>query len=80
MARTKKSQNADSSEIDMTFIGSREESAESRTIASRKRLRSQLDDDIAKFLQGGGEINEVDAHVMTDPPRRPDGNYGGRPI
>ena len=66
--------------IDLNFIGSREEPAESRTLASRKRLHQQLDSDVAAFLAKGGKINKIDPHVTADPPRKPTYQYGQRPI
>lgn len=42
----------------------------------RKRIQSEVE----AFLAGGGQINQVDANVVSDPPRRPESNYGGQPI
>jgi hypothetical protein len=64
---------------DMAFIGSAEEGV-LRSIASRQKLRSQMDNEIEAFLQKGGAINEIDDNVMADPPRKPTSNYGSRPI
>ncbi|MDG1292708.1 MAG: hypothetical protein P8O99_01205 [Pseudomonadales bacterium] len=66
--------------VDLAFIGSKDEVAETRNTASRERVRSVLDDEVAKFLNGGGKINNVAANVMGDPPRKPESNYGSRPI
>ncbi|MEZ7984880.1 MAG: hypothetical protein QMB64_03540 [Pseudomonadales bacterium] len=66
--------------VDLSFIGSKDEVAETRNSASRERVRSVLDDEVAKFLNGGGKINNVEANVMGDPPRKPESNYGSRPI
>jgi hypothetical protein len=66
--------------IDLNFMGSREERAATRTIASRQRLHDQMNSEIESFLAHGGEINKVDAHVTADPPKRPVGHYGQRPI
>jgi hypothetical protein len=67
-------------EIDLNFMGSVEETAESRTVASRKRIHDQVDADISKFLAKGGRINRIDSKVSGDPPRRPNYRYGQRPI
>ncbi len=67
-------------EIDIGFMGSHEESAVSRTIASRQRLRKQMDDEVEQFLAKGGKINSIDPNVTADPPKRPVSNYGQRPI
>ncbi len=66
-------------EPDMQFIGSTEEGV-LRSIASRKKLRDKVDNEVEKFLSSGGAINEIEANVMADPPRKPTSNYGSRPI
>lgn len=66
-------------EPDMDFIGSAEEGV-LRSIASRQKLRSKMDNEIEAFLQKGGAINEIEPNVMADPPRKPTSNYGSRPI
>ncbi|MGR6872028.1 transcriptional regulator SutA [Pseudomonas sp. HK3] len=66
-------------EPDMEFIGSAEEGV-LRSIASRQKLRSKMDNEIEAFLQKGGAINEIEPNVMADPPRKPTSNYGSRPI
>lgn len=67
-------------EIDLGFMGSREEAAESRTIASRKRLHEKLDNDVEAFLANGGKIQQIQPHVTADPIVRPRSQYGQRPI
>ena len=66
-------------EPDMDFIGSAEEGV-LRSIASRQKLRSKMDNEIEAFLKKGGAINEIEPNVMADPPRKPTSNYGSRPI
>ena len=66
-------------EPDMQFIGSAEEGV-LRSIASRKKLRSKVDNEVESFLNSGGSINEIEPNVMADPPRKPTSNYGSRPI
>ncbi len=66
-------------EPDMQFIGSAEEGV-LRSLASRKKLRSKMDNEVEKFLNSGGAIDEIEANVMADPPRKPTSNYGSRPI
>ncbi|MFT5690691.1 MAG: hypothetical protein ACI92E_000014 [Oceanicoccus sp.] len=73
-------ENLKSQGIDLNFMGSPEETAESRTVASRKRIHEQVDADISKFLAKGGRISRVDSTVTGDPPRRPNYRYGQRPI
>ncbi len=65
---------------DFGFLGSREDVAEQRTVASRDRLRAKMADEVEKFINSGGNIVLVDNNVLADPPRKPVSNYGGRPI
>ena len=62
------------------MASSREDAAEARSVTSRCRIREQLSSDIEAFLARGGHIDLVDPRMMADPPRRPGGNYGSRPI
>ena len=78
--QTEQSKNDSAAAVDLAFIGSKDEVAETRNTASRERVRSVLDDEVAKFLSGGGKINNVAPNVMGDPPRKPESNYGSRPI
>lgn len=50
------------------------------SIASRQKIRDELDAQIAEFLARGGTISEVPANVTADPPKKPTSDYGGRPI
>lgn len=50
------------------------------SIASRQRIRDEIDDQVAAFLARGGKINEVPPNVTADPPKKPSPDYGGRPI
>jgi hypothetical protein len=78
-AKKVKDQPASANGPDMDFIGSTEEGV-LRSIASRQKLRSQVDDEVEAFLKKGGAINEIESNVMADPPRKPTSNYGSRPI
>lgn len=51
-----------------------------RTLSSRESERKKLEEDMARFLNGGGEIQQVERNVRMDPPRKPQSNYGSRPI
>lgn len=51
-----------------------------RTVAAKDAARRQLEDDMRRFLSGGGQISRVDTNVRADPPRKPESNYGSRPI
>mgnify|MGYP006204716053 CR=1 FL=1 len=50
------------------------------SIAAREALRQQIQNDVEAFLARGGVINEVPPNVVSDPPRKPQSNYGGQPI
>lgn len=56
------------------------EALEDFSIASRQKIRDELEDQVAAFLARGGKINEVPANVTADPPKKPSPDYGGRPI
>lgn len=58
----------------------KEEAIEDFSIASRQKLRDELDAQVAAFLAKGGTISEVPANVTADPPKKPSPDYGGRPI
>ncbi|GAA6135409.1 hypothetical protein NBRC116188_21990 [Oceaniserpentilla sp. 4NH20-0058] len=85
MPKPKKAKKVDSdsaesaNQPDMAFIGSTEEGV-LRSIASRQKLRTQVESEIDLFLKAGGSINEIEPNVMADPPRKPTSNYGSRPI
>ncbi len=80
--KAKKMEKSDneSENLDLGFMGSREDRADARTLSSRQRLHQKIDNEVDRFLANGGEINKVDPHVTADPPRRPTSNYGHRPI
>lgn len=56
------------------------EDGRDRTVSSREAERRRLEDDMKRFLSGGGKITQVDPNVRMDPPRKPESNYGSRPI
>ena len=65
---------------DFSYLGSKDESPDERTVESRKRLRELMDIQIEEFLSKGGQIEEVPSNVVSDPPKKPESNYGNRPI
>ena len=67
-------------DLDLSFMGSREETADSRTIASRRRLRDKMGNEVEEFLARGGKIDHIEPNVTSDPPKRPVSHYGQRPI
>lgn len=56
------------------------EDGRDRTVSSRELERRRLQEDMERFLQAGGKITQVDANVRMDPPKKPESNYGSRPI
>ena len=50
------------------------------SIASRQKMREELDAQVAEFLARGGRISEIEPNVTADPPKKPTSDYGGRPI
>ncbi len=50
------------------------------SVAAREALRQQIQSDVEAFLARGGVINEIPPNVVSDPPRKPQSNYGGQPI
>lgn len=46
----------------------------------RDSLRQQIQSDVEAYLASGGRITEVPANVVSDPPKKPQSNYGGQPI
>ena len=66
-------------EADVKVVRHSEDGSE-RTISSKKNQRSQLQNDIAAFLKKGGQVQAIDPHVTADPPKKPESNYGSRPI
>ena len=52
----------------------------SATIAERQRLRDQVASEVEAFLAQGGGITTIDNNVRADPPKKPESNYGSRPI
>jgi len=65
---------------ELDFLSGFDEPAESRTVASRKRIHDKVDCDVSRYLATGGKINRIAAHVTADPPKRPSYRYGQRPI
>ena len=43
-------------------------------------IRQKLNDDVEEFLKTGGRIEHVDMGITSDPPKKPESNYGRRPI
>jgi hypothetical protein len=68
---------------DVTYTASAKVTAEALedfSIASRQKIRDELELQMQAFLARGGKIAEVPANVTADPPKKPSPDYGGRPI
>ncbi|MCR6653280.1 MAG: hypothetical protein NVV73_18095 [Cellvibrionaceae bacterium] len=50
------------------------------SVVAREALRQQIQSDVEAFLARGGTISEIPPNVVSDPPRKPQSNYGGQPI
>ncbi len=80
MARKKPIKKSDEKGPDFSYLGSKDESPDERTVESRRRLRELMSAQIEEFLANGGTIEEVPSNVISDPPKKPESNYGNRPI
>jgi hypothetical protein len=49
-------------------------------MAVRNAMRKQIESDVEAFLARGGTISVIPPNVVSDPPRKPESNYGGQPI
>ncbi len=56
------------------------EEAEQLTVSAKENLRRQMEEQMRKFLESGGQIQEVAPDVTADPPRKPESAYGSKPI
>ncbi|MBZ2169246.1 MULTISPECIES: hypothetical protein [Marinobacter] len=50
------------------------------SLASRARVRAQLEADIEAFLSGGGRIQEVDTTLRSDTPRKVGVGFNNRSL
>lgn len=54
--------------------------AETLTVSSKESARRQLEEEMERFLASGGKIRQIPPDESTDPPKRPSGGYGTKPI
>jgi hypothetical protein len=47
---------------------------------AKEREREMLALQMEEFMARGGKVQEVGANVVADPPKKPQGKYGSRPI
>ena len=50
------------------------------SLEAKQKERDALERAMKEFLSRGGKIQEIDANVVSDPPKKPDNKYGSRPI
>jgi hypothetical protein len=50
------------------------------SIEAKQKEREALERAMQEFLARGGKVQEVEANVVADPPKKPDSKYGSRPI
>ena len=56
------------------------EGEEGNNVSVKDDIRRKLSDDVEEFLKTGGRIEHVDMGITSDPPKKPESNYGRRPI
>ncbi len=66
--------------LDLELLSNRDDPAEGRTVASRKRIRDRLACDVEQYLMQGGVVEVVETGANSEAPKKPQTNYGGRPI
>lgn len=57
-----------------------EDPLEGLSLEAKAREREMLERQIAEFIARGGQVQEIDSNVVSDPPKKPDSKYGSRPI
>ena len=50
------------------------------SVEAKNKERDALARAMDEFLARGGKVQEVEANVVADPPKKPDNKYGSRPI
>ena len=50
------------------------------SVEAKQKERDALARAMEEFLSRGGKVQEVEANVVADPPKKPDSKYGSRPI
>lgn len=56
------------------------EVVEGTSLEAKEREREMLARQMEEFLARGGEVQQVDNNTLGDPPKKPEGKYGSRPI
>ncbi|KPC25294.1 Uncharacterized protein ABJ99_2442 [Pseudomonas syringae pv. cilantro] len=50
------------------------------SVEAKNKERDALARAMEEFLARGGKVQEVEANVVADPPKKPENKYGSRPI
>ena len=50
------------------------------SVEAKQKERDALARAMEEFLSRGGKVQEVEANVVADPPKKPDSKYSSRPI
>ena len=50
------------------------------SVEAKQKERDALALAMEEFLSRGGKVQEVEPNVVSDPPKKPEGKYGSRPI
>ncbi len=59
---------------------SQRDEVEELSVAAKAREREMLARQMEEFFSRGGQVQEVESNRLGDPPRKPEGKYGSRPI
>jgi len=77
---SKASANGNTDNKGKEFFSGKGDHGEDRSVSSKARVREQLQKEMEEFMAKGGCVDEVDPNVTADPPKKPNSNYGSRPI
>ncbi|MFA5677211.1 MAG: hypothetical protein WC953_02200 [Pseudomonas sp.] len=53
---------------------------EGLSLEAKEREREMLARQMEEFLARGGQVQQIDNNALGDPPKKPEGKYGSRPI
>lgn len=57
-----------------------EDLLEGISLEAKQREREMLARQMEEFLARGGKVQQIDNNALADPPKKPEGKYGSRPI
>ena len=57
-----------------------DDTLEGVSLEAKEREREMLARQMEEFLARGGQVQQVDSNALADPPKKPEGKYGSRPI